>query len=683
MWYLQKPSSMPNLNLSLAEPLLQKTVLYNAHRSAKVPALLLLLFSLGVAVLWTFVAGTNDMDGQKPTISMAWKMQPARTQIQANQLMQKPTISSHQLKQQTKFTAKIHEASKDVLDSMVMPEKATAALETSGVFQGRLFSRPLRLLPKVSHTPKRSQWVLDAMYKSFRNNFLNVNPGTGETQGWATVVEGKIPVGLTGTLMRNGPALFERNGFKKAWLDGDGMVASLAFKDGKAYFRNKFVRTPGFVKEEEQGAFSELSVFTAEDPRPAISGKSRWYHRLVEDILMGPPSPKSNGAYNVWYWGGSLVAVAFDKPYALDKHTLDTVQPYSQFSSEAFTAHSRPMAEPDGSKRLCCVSPYTDWAKRTQYVTFKEFDETGQKVVESKHEFQAAFLHDMVVTDQWYILFDSPVTANYKKTFIGYPMGDNGLGDTIEENKSRPPVFRLFPRPGKNNRKPVVCTVHDMWAYAAHHVNGFDLDETGNKVVFDTITWDYLDMYFEDIVKPDGKKHFPRTKLTRFTIDTETATATGSTLMERPCEAPTVAPGSTGVPYAYAYMTTSSCYAGTHWHDGCSVGPMHSLTKVSISSARPDAHVVEDSWVPSDNTFVGEPLFTPRPDASAEDDGWLLMPLHIADGPDGPHTQIAIVDAQRVADGPVARVELPTYVPSGVHGSFTEHYILGPNDSGK
>lgn len=33
-------------------------------------------------------------------------------------------------------------------------------------------------------------------------------------------------------------------------FDGDGMVLSMAFDDGKVFFRNKFVRTKGFLDEQ-------------------------------------------------------------------------------------------------------------------------------------------------------------------------------------------------------------------------------------------------------------------------------------------------------------------------------------------------------------------------------------------------------------------------------------------------
>lgn len=55
----------------------------------------------------------------------------------------------------------------------------------------------------------------------------------------------------------------------------------------RAYFRNKFVRTPGMIEEQKLGAFSRLSIFTDKDPRPALTGKPVWWHRLVDDIFMG------------------------------------------------------------------------------------------------------------------------------------------------------------------------------------------------------------------------------------------------------------------------------------------------------------------------------------------------------------------------------------------------------------
>jgi all-trans-8'-apo-beta-carotenal 15,15'-oxygenase len=62
---------------------------------------------------------------------------------------------------------------------------------------------------------------------------------------WADVVYGEIPEDLEGTFFRNGPGRFSIGTTPIDHpYDGDGLVASLAFKKGKAYFRSRFVSTP-------------------------------------------------------------------------------------------------------------------------------------------------------------------------------------------------------------------------------------------------------------------------------------------------------------------------------------------------------------------------------------------------------------------------------------------------------
>lgn len=60
------------------------------------------------------------------------------------------------------------------------------------------------------------------------------------------MVEGTIPAELEGTLLRNGPGLFEVGSQQISQpFDGDGMLAIFAFKNGRAFFANRYVRTEG------------------------------------------------------------------------------------------------------------------------------------------------------------------------------------------------------------------------------------------------------------------------------------------------------------------------------------------------------------------------------------------------------------------------------------------------------
>ena len=65
-------------------------------------------------------------------------------------------------------------------------------------------------------------------------------------------IEGDIPRDLKGTFFRNGPGRQKIGGNKFGhWFDGDGMLCAFTFDDGKAHFKNRYVRTPKYIAETE------------------------------------------------------------------------------------------------------------------------------------------------------------------------------------------------------------------------------------------------------------------------------------------------------------------------------------------------------------------------------------------------------------------------------------------------
>jgi hypothetical protein len=59
---------------------------------------------------------------------------------------------------------------------------------------------------------------------------------------------------------------------------------------------------------------------------------------------------------------------------------------------------------------------------------------------------------------------------------------------------------------------------------------------------------------------------------------------------------------------------------------------------------------------------VQEPVFVPRPGSSAEDGGWLLVLVFASASQ---RTELAILDAQKLSEGPVATIKLPHHIPMG------------------
>lgn len=65
--------------------------------------------------------------------------------------------------------------------------------------------------------------------------------------------------------------------------------------------------------------------------------------------------------------------------------------------------------------------------------------------------------------------------------------------------------------------------------------------------------------------------------------------------------------------------------------------------------------------------YGGEEIFVPRPDATAEDDGWLITFVH--DESEG-KSELVIVAAQAMSEEPIARILMPQRVPYGFHGTW-------------
>ncbi len=72
-------------------------------------------------------------------------------------------------------------------------------------------------------------------------------------------------------------------------------------------------------------------------------------------------------------------------------------------------------------------------------------------------------------------------------------------------------------------------------------------------------------------------------------------------------------------------------------------------------------------WTMGPHGHVGESVFAPDPDGTAEDDGWLLNIVY-DDATDG--SDLVVLDARDVAAGPVATVHLPRRVPFGFHANW-------------
>ena len=129
-------------------------------------------------------------------------------------------------------------------------------------------------------------------------------------------VIGEIPRDIDGVYVRNteNPAHPALEGLYHPF-DGDGMIHAVGFRDGKAFYRNRFVRTDGFLAEQEAGG--PLWAGIAERPENSIRQDGWGARGRMKDGSSTDITVHNGVALSSFWQCGEL--------YRLDPTTLETL----------------------------------------------------------------------------------------------------------------------------------------------------------------------------------------------------------------------------------------------------------------------------------------------------------------------------------------------------------------------
>ncbi len=459
---------------------------------------------------------------------------------------------------------------------------------------------------------------------------------------WIDDVEGVIPAELQGTLYRNGPGLLDVNGQPiKHPFDGDGMVSAIAFNQGRAHFRNRFVRTEGYVAEQKAGRILYRGVFGTQKPGGFFANA---FNLKLKNIA-------NTG---VLYWGEKLLALwEGAEPHRLDPHSLETIgidlldgvlQP-----GGSFAAHPRIDPGCAATNRPPRLVNFAVKAGLSSTVTIYEFDLDGQLLQQQSRVIPGfAFLHDFVITPNYYIFFQNPVQFNPWPFVLGL----QGAGQCIRFRPDQPTQMLLIPR----DSSQAVRVLPTAPCFVFHHANAFEQDD---QLVVDSICYEYFptvqpDQDFRDI----DFSTIPAGQLWRFTVNLADGTVAQQVIEPRCCEFPSVHPAHVGQSYRYLYIGAA--------HNPTGNAPLQAILKLDMQSGD------RQLWSEAPRGFMTEPLFVPRPGGTAEDDGWVLAVTYNA----AHHrSDVVILDAQHVERGAIARLHLNHHIPYGLHGCFVPNLI--------
>jgi carotenoid cleavage dioxygenase-like enzyme len=436
-------------------------------------------------------------------------------------------------------------------------------------------------------------------------------------------IEGEIPDELDGTFYRIGPCpqFAPRGNYNP--LNGDGMVHAFRLRKGRVSYRNRWVRTQQWTLERAAGRslFGTTGI-------PSDSDSS----------VAGLPTDGVANTNIIWHANKLLALEEGHGPIELDPVSLETIGRWSfnQKLPRNMTAH--PKIDPDSGEMLFFASFPTGRVTRDIefYVANPAGDLVRSQVVRGPFP---ALVHDFAVTRDFVVFPICPVTVSIKRAMAGAPL--------IAWEPEKGTHVGIMPRNGgADDIRWFAGEACMVW----HPMNAFN---EGDRIVVDVCQQEVPMFPLADGSPTDHRR--ATQLLTRWEFDwAKSGSFHMEPLSDLRCEYPRIDERRTGLSYRHGYV---ACNGGPGsddiFHRG--IGHFDQTTKL----------MHEYSAGPS--YAVAEPVFVPRNSDGREGEGYLLTNVF---NEDRNASHLAILDAEQIERGPIARAHLDHRVPVGFHGSW-------------
>ncbi len=443
----------------------------------------------------------------------------------------------------------------------------------------------------------------------------NFAPITDEAD-FELAVTGEIPADLAGAFYRNGPnPQFPPLG-PHHWFFGDGMLHGVFIEDGRARYRNRYVRTPKWVAENAAGR-----ALVSMDPR------------LTDPAGQGVDGGVANT--NVVWHGGRLLALEEGHaPMAIDPASLETLG-YDDAYHGNVTAH--PKIDPVTGEMVWfaySVGPMPFSTGMSYGVTAADGTVTRRDFFEAPY---SSMVHDFLVTDRHVLFPVLPLTGSLERAMTGGPPfawePDKGAFVGVMARDAAVETIRWF---------------HTDPCYVFHPMNAW---EEGSKIFADVMEYPVAPLFPTVDGSPVQRT---RARLTRWTFDLAGASDAikREVLDDAAGEFPRFDERRAGLAYRHGWFAATRKPGSTSFD---------SIAHVDLATGRRAALEL----APGD--FTGEPVFVPRKAGAAEGDGWVVALIYRGEED---QSDFVVLDAQDVAAGPIASARIPRRVPHGFHGNW-------------
>eukprot|EP01038_Epipyxis_sp_PR26KG_P011296 gene11296-15154_t len=474
-----------------------------------------------------------------------------------------------------------------------------------------------------------------------------------------------LPRDIEGTYFKNGMAKFEVGNEKLLHpFDGDGMLSSIYIKNGKAFFQNRFIQTNAYKKELKTKSISYRGVFGTLKSNPLFN---------IFDLNF-----KNVANTNVLFWAKKLYALwEGGFPYEIIPSSLETIKESNLNGilkvMHRFGAH--PKIDIKNNRMINYISSLGLSGTTLRMV---EFDQNFKILSERSVQLPGITVtHDFAISENYYII------KVPKLKFSPFPLllGLQGPAACTEHDVKLNGTIYLIPR--NKPEQPIIKVVADG-GFPLHYANAYE--DSNGQVILDLIQsnssltglvghsskvtngipiWLHENI-FESII--------PYSKIIRYTLTKADNIANSNAwqyqsteLSEIMTDFPTIHPKFVGRKNRFVYSN-----AGMDIHKST---PLCGLIKIDIK------HHNSTSWYGNKYETLQEVTFVERNNNSNnlhgqeddnEDNGYLIGYLFNGQLK---RSDFVIFDAKNISKGPIYKIEIPTHIPYGLHGTFVSSFV--------
>lgn len=478
--------------------------------------------------------------------------------------------------------------------------------------------------------------VLDADFRT-RSAATSTRPGrlrgfdsgAREIDDAPVIVKGELPGWLTGSLLLNGPALWDlAQRSYEHWFDGLAMLHRLRFAGGQVRYRSRFLQSEDYRKSTA----AQHPTFRSFGSRDSLG----WFERLRQ---LRSPQIGDNGAVVMSRVGRQWIATT-EGPHltGFDADTLATTGRLSfedDVEFQLMSAHG--ITDRDGNYWNVGV----DLGPKCTYKLFRLRPGACKRELVASHRVRVCgYTHAFAMTRRHALIWETALRVQ--------PLGFVFSGRAYMRN------FRWKPKSGSllhaialDDGKLTSWSIPPMMCF--HAIQAY---ERGDEIVAELCVLDdgqvFDDLLLDRLRRGEPLKSLQR--LLRYRLQRGRSDAVIEPFGEA-FDLPQVHPRHWGNDEARFAWGAGNSPQGRAFFD---------------RTVRIDLTTGERREWQRGNAVQLEPLFVPRPGGEADDDGVLLVPT-LAD--DDAATMIALLDASTLE--PRAMLQAPQVIPFGFHAAFS------------